>query len=57
MKKILLVLAVLGLILGMCGLAMATDEFANLTVDAMVTADCNMSVTRNINFGSFSVLD
>ena len=57
MKNILLVLAAFGLILGMSGIAMATDETANLTVDATVTGDCNMSVTRNINFGSFSVLD
>ena len=57
MKKILLILAAFGLILGMSGIAMATDETANLTVDATVTADCNMSVTKNLVFGSFSVLD
>lgn len=57
MKRMLFGLAVVGLILGGRSLAMAATETANLTVDATVTADCNMNVTDNINFGSISVID
>ena len=57
MKKILLILAAFGLILGMSGIAMAATETTNLTVDAEVLGDCNMNVSNHIDFGSFSVLD
>jgi len=56
MKKILLVLAAFGLILGMSGLAAAAD-ITTFNVTALIEAACVVGTTENMAFGSLALLD